>query len=82
MNSPSSLGELRGQQKAGKEEVPGWLSQLSVGLLVSARVMVSWFVSSSPTLGSMLTVWSLLGTLSFPLSLCSSPSVGLPIKIN
>ena len=47
---------------------PGWLSWLSVQLLVLAQVVISRFVSSSPTLGSMLTAQSLLGILSFPLS--------------
>ena len=49
--------------------VPGWLSQLSILLLISAQVMISRFVSSSPESGSVLTVWSLLGiSLSLPLS--------------
>ena len=48
----------------------GWLSRLSVRLLVSAQVMTSWFLSSSPTLGSTPTVRSLLGIL----SLCPSPT--------
>ena len=47
---------------------PGWLSQLSVRLLILAQVMISQFLSSSPTLGSMLTVQSLLGILSRLLS--------------
>ena len=44
----------------------------------SGQVMTSQFVSLSPTLGSLLTVWSLLGILSpsppLSLSLCSSPA--------
>ena len=44
-------------------------SQLSVGLFISAQVMISWFVSSSPTSSTVLTVWSLLGTLSLSLPL-------------
>ena len=44
--------------------MPRWLSQLSVRLLVSAQVMISWFGSWSPTSGSVLTVRSLLGILS------------------
>ena len=47
---------------------PGWRSQLSIQLLISAQVMVSWLMGSSPALGSVLTVQSLLGILS--LSLC------------
>ena len=39
----------------------------------SAQVMVSWFVSSSPTWSPMLAVQSLLGILSL-LSLCPSPT--------
>ena len=39
---------------------PGWLSQLSIQHLVSAQVMISPFVSSSPMSGSVLTVQSLL----------------------
>ena len=33
---------------------PGWLSRLSVQLLVSAQVMISRFMSSSPVSGSVL----------------------------
>ena len=66
--------------------VPGWLSWLSIWLLISAQVMISWFVSSSPKTGSALTVQSLLGILSpslsapllLVLSLMHSPS----LKIN
>ena len=50
-------------------EVPGRLSRLSVSLLILAHVMISWFVSSSPLSGSVLTTWSLLVILSLPLSL-------------
>ena len=38
----------------------------SVRLLISAQVTISWFVSSNPVSGSVLTVWSLLGILSLP----------------
>ena len=58
----------------------GWLSWLSVRLLVSAWVMISWFVGSSPVLGSTLTAWSLSGILFLPLSL--SLSSALFLKIN
>ena len=47
-------------------------SSVGVQLLISAQVMVSRFVRSSPASGSMLTAWSLLGILSVPLSLCPS----------
>ena len=45
------------------------MAQLSVQLLILAQIMISWFVSLSPALGSALTVWSLLEILSLPLSL-------------
>ena len=47
---------------------PGWLRRLSVRLSISARVVSSRFVRSSPELGSALAAWSLLGILSLPLS--------------
>ena len=40
-----------------------------VKCLTLAQVMISCFMSSSPTSGSVLTVQSLLGILSLPLSL-------------
>ena len=45
---------------------PGWLSRLSIWLLVSTQVLISQFVSSSPMSSSALTVWSLFGILSPP----------------
>ena len=45
------------------------LSWLNIRLFVSAQVVISQFVGSSPTLDSVLTVWSLLGILCFSLSL-------------
>ena len=57
--------------------VPGCLSRLSVRLFISAQVMISWFVSSSPAPGSVLTVQSLLGILS--LFLCLSPACCLSL---
>ena len=50
---------------------PGWLSWLSVRLLFSAQVMISWFTGSSPASGSVLTARSLLGIL--PASLPAPP---------
>ena len=49
-----------------------------------AQVRISGFLSSSPALGSVLTVQSLLGTLSLPFSLplTCSPSLSLSLKIN
>ena len=61
---------------------PGWFSGLSLQLLISAQVMISGFVSSSPASDSTLAVQSLLGIL----SLCPSPahmlSFSLSLKIN
>ena len=46
-----------------------WVRQVvKCRLLVSAQVTISQFVTPSPTLGSVLTVWNLLGILSHPLS--------------
>ena len=53
------------------DETGAWLAQ-QVEHPTLAQVMISWFVSSSPALDSVLTVWSLLGILS-P-SLCLSPA--------
>ena len=57
--------------KECKLRAPGWLSGLSVPLLISVQVMNSWFMSSSTASGSILTARSQLGILS-P-SLCSPP---------
>ena len=48
---------------------PGWLSWVSIWLLVLAQVTISQFVKSSPASGFVLTAWSLLAILSLPLSL-------------
>ena len=58
--------------------MPGRLSRLSASLLTSAQVMISWFVSSSPSSGSGLTVWSLLEIL----SLFPSPAYALFLSLN
>ena len=60
---------------------PGWLNWLSVHLLISAQVMISKFVSSSPASGSVLAVWSLLKSLSLSLSLSFSLSLSKQINI-
>ena len=52
---------------------PVCLSWLSVWLLVSAQVMISHFLSSSPTLGTALTEWTLLGILSLSPFLSAPP---------
>ena len=46
----------------------------------SAQVTNSWFVGSSPALGSVLTVWSLLGLHSLSLSLSLSLPLSLPLS--
>ena len=46
----------------------------------SAQVMISRFVGSNPASGSALTVQSLLGILSLPLSLCLMLSFSLKIS--
>ena len=56
------------KEKAG---LPGWLSPLSIQLLISAQVMISQSVGSSPVTGSVLAAWSLLGIIS-PHPLCLS----------
>ena len=58
---------MEGDLPAGLVEA----QRLSVRLLLLAQDTNSWFVGSSPTLGSVPTAWSLLGILS--LSLCPSP---------
>ena len=61
-------------------EASGGLSRLSVWLLVSAQVMISRFVSSSPASGSALTVWSPLGIPSVSLSLRPAPAHSLSLS--
>ena len=62
----------------------GWLSRLGVQLLILAQVLISQFMGSSPawspTSGSVLTVWSLLGIFSLPLS--ASPLLPLSKQMN
>ena len=68
-----------------KTGVPGWLSQLSVRLLILAQVMISRFVGWSPVSVSVLTAQSLLGSLSLSLSLWAprpAHSLHLSLKIN
>ena len=57
---------------------PGWLSSLSIQLLISAQVMISWFVTFSLELGSELKVRNLLRVLSLSVSL--SLSLYLPLS--
>ena len=60
-----------------------WVVQ-SVKGLTSAQVMILLFMSSSPTLGSVLTVQSLepLLILCLPLSLCPSPAHALSLSLS
>ena len=60
---------------------PGELSQLRVRLLVLAQVMISQFVGSSPTWGSVLSKQSLLGILSLSPSLSAPSPLTLSLKI-
>ena len=66
------LYQLDPNLKGGREWGIGWLSRLSSQLLISAQVLISWFMGSSPMTGSVLIVWSLLWILCLPL--CSSPT--------
>ena len=38
-----------------------WVARSVKRLLISAQVMISWFMGSSLVLSSVLTAWSLLG---------------------
>ena len=76
------LSKINNTKKIFKKGGCSWVAQ-SVERLTSAQVMISWFVSSSPTSGSMLTVQSLepaLDSLSPSLSLYSSPACALSLK--
>ena len=53
-----------GHREANERGEPGWLSLLSVHLLILAQVIISKFMRLSPASGSVLTAWSLLGTFS------------------
>ena len=61
--------KLRISLNIGKSRMPGWLSP------TLARVMISWFVGSSPISGSVLTAQSLE-----PASDSVSPSLSLPLS--
>ena len=56
--STSILGvqKRRNIFKEAMIEAPGWLSQLTIQLLIAAQVMISQFVRSSPTKGSTMGV--------------------------
>ena len=80
MQNVSRLKEDTDHDKGGG--APGWLSWLSIRLLVSAQVMISWFMRSSPTSGSALTAWNLPGILSLPHFLTPLHALSLSLKIN
>ena len=61
---------------------PGWLSWLSVQLLLLAQVMISRIVGLSPVLGSQLTAWSMLGILSLLFSLVHVRALSLSVSQN
>ena len=59
-----------------------WVAQSVKCLLLDlGQVMKSWFVSSSPMSGSVLTVWSLLGIRSLP-SLSAPPLFSLSLAFS
>ena len=78
--------EIKKDTMGGRGALPGWLTRSSDRLSISAQVMISQFMRPSPTSGSALTDWSLLGILSPPPLLCSSPAYthahSLSLKIN
>ena len=74
----ASCSKLWLNKSEGEEGAPGWLVQLSARLLISAQVMISRFVGSSPASSSVPTVRSLLGIL----SLCPSTTHAFSLKIN
>ena len=63
-----SLPQKKRKEKKNKRIRGAWVAQ-PVRHPTSALVMISWFMRSSPTPGYVLTIWSLLGILSPPLSL-------------
>ena len=65
----------------GRGAARGWLSRVSIQLLVSAQGMISRFWGLSPMSGSTLTAQSLLGILSLSLSLSALPLLSLSLKI-
>ena len=72
---PVSVSVSLSQKYINKKENMGrlgWLSWISVWLLVWAQVMFSWFVGLSAASGSMQSVWSL------PWILYLSPSLSGP----
>ena len=73
-------------RKSPNAGAPGWLTQLQVQLLILGQVMISQFMSLSPTSGFVLVVQSLFGILSLllftlPLLVCTH-TLSLSLKIN
>ena len=66
------------QFKMSKTRAAGWLSQLCIQFLISAQVMISWFMSSSPVLPADSEEPA---CDSLPLSLCPS-SVALSLSLS
>ena len=60
---------------------PGWLSWLSILLLISAQVMISWFMRSSPALAFALNMKPAWDYLSPSLSPPPSLMLSLSLKI-
>ena len=80
MFSKSLFKKKKKQTKSG---APGWLSQLNIGLLILAQVMISQFMELSPALGSPGIVQSLLGILSSSFSApppTHAPAYSLSLK--
>ena len=63
-NFPDQILQMWILSRSFDSGVAGWLSQVSICLLISAQVVISRLLSLSPKSGSALTVQSLLGILS------------------
>ena len=75
-------GKIR-QLKLSGVGVLGWLSQLSIQLLVLVQVVISWFMGLSPTSGSVLTARSLEpASDAVSPSLCASPLLTLCLPLS
>ena len=82
-NQLMALCETANQQTRSVARWGAWLAQ-SVERPTSGQVMISQFVGSSPTSGSILTekglLWILCLSVSLSLSLSASPSPSKPNK--
>ena len=83
-----SGAHLFGQGVAVKIGAPGWLSRLSIRILISAQAVISWLWDRAPH-QALHWAWSLLGILSpspsAPPSVCScvcASALSLNKKIN